>query len=166
LASIYSEADMKVSAGILLFRKSSDGDIEYLLVHPGGPFFARKQDGAWSVPKGELNSDEEPLKAAIREFEEEMGYRLSGNFIELQPIVQKNGKKVLCWAHERDLDPEKITSNTFETEWPPKSGKMKSFPEVDKAGWFDFEMAAKLINEKQIRLLEELRELLKDYYGN
>lgn len=131
--------------------------IEFLLVHPGGPYFSKKHEGVWSIPKGELFEEEEPLIAAIREFEEETGYKPSGDFIELTPVVQKGGKKVLCWAVEGDLNPESITSNVFEIEWPPRTGKMKSFPEVDKAGWFDMEEAMQLINEKQIPFLEELR---------
>jgi predicted NUDIX family NTP pyrophosphohydrolase len=146
---------MKVSAGILMFRKIR-GKIQFLLVHPGGPYFIKKQEGVWSIPKGEFLADEKPLAAAIREFEEETGYKPSGDFIELNPITQKGGKKVLCWAVEGDLNHENIVSNTFEMEWPPRSGKMESFPEIDKAGWFDPDEAMKLINEKQIPLLEEL----------
>jgi predicted NUDIX family NTP pyrophosphohydrolase len=146
---------MKVSAGILMFRKRKK-KIQFLLVHPGGPYFIKKHEGVWSIPKGEFLTDEEPLAAAIREFEEETGYKPSGDFIELNPITQKGGKKVLCWAVEDDLNPENITSNTFEIEWPPRSDKMNSFPEIDKAGWFDMDEAMQLINEKQIPLLEEL----------
>jgi predicted NUDIX family NTP pyrophosphohydrolase len=147
---------MKVSAGILMFRKRKRA-IQFLLVHPGGPYFIKKYEGVWSIPKGELFEGEEPLVAAIREFEEETGYKPSGDFIELTPVVQKGGKKVLCWAVEGDLNPENITSNVFEIEWPPRAGKMKSFPEIDKAGWFDMEEATQLINEKQIPFLEELK---------
>ena len=146
---------MKISAGILMFRKRKNA-IQFLLIHPGGPFFIRKEEGAWSIPKGEFMADEEPLAAAIREFEEETGHRPSGNFIALNPIMQKGGKKVLCWAVEGDLDHEQIKSNTFEMEWPPRSGKMKNFPEIDKAGWFGIAEAMQLINEKQVPLLEEL----------
>lgn len=146
---------MKISAGILMFRERKNA-IQFLLVHPGGPFFIKKAEGAWTIPKGEFMAEEEPLTAAIREFEEETGYRPSGNFIALNPITQKGGKKVLCWAVEGDLDHEHIKSNTFEIEWPPRSGKMKSFPEIDKAGWFGLEEAMQLINEKQVPFLEEL----------
>lgn len=146
---------MKVSAGILLYRKTKTG-IKYFLVHPGGPYFAKKHEGAWSIPKGALLPDEDPLQAAIREFEEETGGRLSGDFMELQPIVQKGGKQVLCWAIEGDMDSEHIISNTFDMEWPPRSGISKPFPEVDQAGWFDLDEARRLIIEKQIPLLEEL----------
>lgn len=146
---------MKQSAGILLFRKK-DQQLEFFLVHPGGPFFVKKDLGFWTVPKGELNDNEGPLTAAIREFAEETGEILSGDFIELSPIVQKGGKKVLCWAIEGDLDPSTIVSNTFEIEWPPRSGKRQNFAEVDKAGWFTYSDAIKHINEKQVALLDEL----------
>ncbi|QDW23514.1 NUDIX domain-containing protein [Pedobacter sp. KBS0701] len=147
---------MKQSAGILLFRRK-DQQVEFFLVHPGGPFFAKKDLGFWTVPKGELNEDEESLTAAIREFKEETGQSLTGNFIELTSIIQKGGKKVLCWAVEGDLDPSTIVSNTFEIEWPPRSGKKQSFAEIDKANWFAYADAVTHINEKQIALLDELK---------
>jgi len=146
---------MKQSAGILLFRKK-DQHLEFFLVHPGGPFFVKKDLGFWTIPKGELNENEEPLNAAIREFAEETGKTLSGDFIALSAIVQKGGKRVLCWAIEGELDPSSIVSNTFEIEWPPRSGKKQNFAEVDKAGWFNYNDAVKQINEKQIALLDEL----------
>ena len=150
---------MKQSAGILLFRKINN-QIEFFLVHPGGPFFARKDKGWWTVPKGEFILPELPLSAAIREFKEETGSDLTGDFISLQPIVQKGGKQVLCWAVEGDIDPSKIISNTFEIEWPPRSGKMKVFPEIDKAGWFTKEEAKELINERQTAFINELVSLV------
>ncbi|WP_406825590.1 NUDIX domain-containing protein [Pedobacter sp. KACC 23697] len=150
---------MKQSAGILLFRRKSQ-QIDFFLVHPGGPFFAKKDLGFWTVPKGELNEDEDALTAAIREFKEETGQGLAGDFIELTPVVQKGGKKVLCWAAEGDLDPSTIVSNTFEIEWPPRSGKKQSFAEIDKAGWFTYADAVIHINEKQIALLDELKSKL------
>ncbi|MGM9477164.1 NUDIX domain-containing protein [Pedobacter sp. GSP4] len=146
---------MKLSAGILLFRKKAQ-QIEFFLVHPGGPFFAKKDMGFWTIPKGEPNEGEDYLKAAIREFEEETGKLLAGDFIPLQPIVQKGGKKVLCWAVAGELDPTAVISNTFEIEWPPRSGKKQSFAEIDKAAWFNYTEATKYINEKQIALLDEL----------
>jgi len=146
---------MKQSAGILLFRKRHN-EQEFFLVHPGGPFFTKKDAGWWTIPKGEIAVGEDPLTAALREFEEETGHHPTGNFIPLQSITQKGGKQVLCWAVEGNLDPLAIISNTFELEWPPKSGKMNSFPEVDKGGWFNFEEAGRLINERQIALLEEM----------
>jgi len=146
---------MKQSAGILLFKKSGN-ETEFFLVHPGGPFFIKKNEGWWTIPKGELLEDEEPLTAALREFEEETGYRPSGDFILLEPIRQKGGKVVLCWAVEGDLEPASIKSNTFQTEWPPRSGKMKSFPEIDKGSWFNYADACIMINERQKALLDQL----------
>ena len=146
---------MKVSAGILLYRKT-ETETEFFLVHPGGPFFARKHEGWWTIPKGELLPDEAPLDCAIREFEEETGYKPQPPFTELEAITQKGGKKVLCWAAKGNLDADAITCNTFTLEWPPKSGKMKEFPEVDKAGWFTFDKAKVLINERQVSFLEEV----------
>ncbi|AWH86976.1 NUDIX hydrolase [Flavobacterium album] len=151
---------MKQSAGILLYRMN-DGEIQFFLVHPGGPFFAKKNEGWWTIPKGELLQNELPLDAAVREFEEETGYSPKGPFTELQSITQKGGKKVLCWAAKGDLDDGTITSNTFEMEWPPKSGRKQIYPEVDKAGWFAIEEAKILINERQAAFLEELLTVLK-----
>ena len=150
---------MKQSAGILLYRTSGTVP-EFFLVHPGGPFFSRKNEGWWTVPKGELLPGEQPLDAAIREFEEETGYKPQPPFLELQPITQKAGKKILCWASEGDINAETITCNTFEMEWPPKSGKQKEFPEVDKAGWFTLKEAKMLINERQAAFLDELMALV------
>ena len=152
---------MKQSAGILLYRETHE-NLEFFLVHPGGPFFAKKNEGWWTVPKGELLPDELPLHAAIREFKEETGYTVTNTFIELQPIMQKGGKKVFCWAAEGTLQPTDIVSNTFEIEWPPKSGKIKSFPEIDKAGWFNYEEAVELINERQVAFLNELISIFND----
>nr|WP_199157595.1 NUDIX domain-containing protein [Pedobacter sp. ASV2] len=150
---------MKQSAGLLPFRKVNMG-IEFFLVHPGGPFFAKKDAGWWTIAKGEIMEGEQPVEAAIREFEEETMFPIKGDFIELKPIIQKGGKKVLCWAIEQNLDADSIKSNSFEIEWPPRSGKMKSFPEIDKAGWFTYQDAVKLINEKQIAFLDELLTLI------
>lgn len=150
---------MKQSAGILLYR-ITDSETEFFLVHPGGPYFAKKDKGWWTIPKGELLPLEEPLDCAVREFKEETGYLPQGSFIALEPIIQKGGKKVVCWAAAGNLDPDTITSNTFEIEWPPKSGKMKEFPEIDKARWFAFGEAILFINERQVSLLEELKERL------
>ena len=143
------------SAGILLYRIQQN-NIEIFLVHPGGPFWSKKDDGAWSIPKGEFNENEEPLAAAKREFEEETGIKISGDFMQLSPVKQKGGKMVYAWAVEGDIDPEKIKSNSFELEWPPRSGKMKSFPEIDKAGWFHLSDAQKKILEAQSALIREL----------
>lgn len=146
------------SAGILLFRRNRG--LEVLLVHPGGPFFARKDAGAWSIPKGEYDDSEDALAAAVREFAEETGHSVTGDFIPLSAIRQKGGKEVLAWAVEGDIDPETIVSNTFEIEWPPRSGKRRQFPEIDRAGWFDLPTAREKINERQRGFLDELDELL------
>jgi len=149
----------KQSAGILLYR-SIDHEIEVLLVHPGGPFFKNKDAGAWTIPKGEFEESEDPLAAAIREFKEETGFMLKGEFIPLSPIRQKGGKIVYAWATEGDIDADKVKSNFFEIEWPPKSGKQQSFPEIDKAGWFTISKAKDKLNSSQIALLDQLSEML------
>ena len=147
------------SAGILLYRLKNKLP-EVFLVHPGGPFWAKKDDGAWTIPKGEFDEREVPLDAAKREFEEETGTKISGEFIELNPVKQKSGKIVFAWAVEGDIDPTKIRSNEFEIEWPPRSGKMKSFPEIDKASWFDPKEAKKKIIAAQVPLVEELEKMV------
>jgi predicted NUDIX family NTP pyrophosphohydrolase len=149
----------KQSAGILLYR-SSDPETEVLLVHPGGPFWKNKDDGAWTIPKGEFEESEEPLAAAIREFEEETGFAIQGEFKSLDPIQQKAGKVVYAWAIEGDIDAAKVKSNFFEMEWPPKSGKKQSFPEIDKACWFTLSKGREKINSSQIALLDQLPEML------
>ena len=146
----------KTSAGILLYKRK-DSELRVFLVHPGGPFFAKKDEGAWSVPKGELDEGEDPLAAARREFEEETGCRPEGKFIPLSPVTQKGGKTVLAWAVEGDCVAETITSNTFPLEWPPKSGRMQEFPEVDRAAWFTVDEAKKKINPAQAALVDELQ---------
>lgn len=147
----------KQSAGILLYRRKGE-QLEVFLGHPGGPFWAKKDPGSWSIPKGEYPDGEAPLKAAIREFEEETGYRPSGNFIQLTSIRQKGHKTVHCWAVEGDLDADSIVSNLFEMEWPPRSGKMKTFPEIDRAAWFPLSVAREKINERQASFIDELEE--------
>jgi predicted NUDIX family NTP pyrophosphohydrolase len=146
---------MKQSAGILLY-KTEKGIVKVLLAHPGGPFWAKKDEGAWSIPKGEFDENEDALSAAKREFFEETGFEITGECKPLNPIKQKSGKTVYAWAAEGDLDPLQIVSNTFEMEWPPRSGKMKAFPEIDKAEWFTVEEAKKKILPAQVSLLEEL----------
>ncbi|HSQ78252.1 MAG TPA: NUDIX domain-containing protein [Nitrospirota bacterium] len=145
----------RTSAGILLYRWKNSV-LGVFLVHPGGPFFAKKDEGAWSVPKGELDEGEDALAAARREFGEETGCKAEGDFIPLSPIIQKNGKTVLAWALEGDCDAASIKSNTFTLEWPPKSGRIQDFPEVDRAGWFTIDAAKKKINPGQAALLDEL----------
>jgi predicted NUDIX family NTP pyrophosphohydrolase len=149
----------KTSAGLLLYR-FHNGMLQFLLVHPGGPFWKNKDDGAWTIPKGELTEGEEPVAAAIREFEEELGFKPTGPFIELTPIKQKAGKVVHAWGFEGDCEPSQIKSNTFTMEWPPRSGKQAEFLEVDRAGFFNLEDAKAKINPAQIPLLEELQRRL------
>jgi predicted NUDIX family NTP pyrophosphohydrolase len=145
----------KQSAGILLYRKSS-GILEVLLVHPGGPFWARKDDHAWSIPKGECMPDETPLEAARRELAEETGIRLEAEPLPLGQVKQPGGKTVHAWAAEQDFDPAALSSNTFEIEWPPHSGTLRRFPEVDRAGWFTIEDARRKILKGQLDLIERL----------
>jgi len=149
----------KRSAGILLYRVR-DGELQVFLAHPGGPFWARKDEGAWTIPKGEIDEGEEPFEAAKREFEEEIGVRLEGPFMPLTPIRQKAGKTVLAWAVEGDCDAAKIQSNTFSMEWPPKSGKQAEFPEVDRAGWFTIDEARMKMLASQTPFLDELRSVI------
>jgi len=137
-----------------------EGIVEVFLVHPGGPFWARKDLGSWSVPKGEYVPDENPLAAARREFEEETGITARGDFRELTEIKQKGGKLLKIWAFEGDCDPREIKSNTFTMEWPPRSNKTQEFPEVDRAAWFSLQEAEEKILEGQKPLLDELAEML------
>lgn len=134
-----------------------DGTLQVLLAHPGGPFWARKDAGVWTIPKGEFE-DEDALTAARREFAEETGSGVDGDFVALTPCMQKNGKMVHAFAVEGDLDASAITSNTFEMEWPPRSGRMREFPEIDRAEWFTLEAAQEKINPAQGRLLVELKQ--------
>lgn len=151
---------MKTSAGILLYRKTK-GSIEIFLVHPGGPFWKRKEKGAWSIPKGEFTKEEDPLTVAKREFNEETGQTIDGNFMELKPIQQKGGKLVYAWAVEGDADADNIVSNTFKQEWPYKSGKWITIAEIDKAGWFGVEQAKEKLNAAQVEFVEELVRRVK-----
>lgn len=147
----------KQSAGILLFRKVN-GVLEVLLVHPGGPFWKNKDAGAWTIPKGEIMPGEDHLTAARREFREETGLAVDGAFLPLGSIRQAGGKEVFAFALEHEADPDAIRSNTFEMEWPPRSGRRQRFPEVDRAAWFDLETAAAKILKGQRPLLERLLE--------
>ncbi|MEO6288655.1 MAG: NUDIX domain-containing protein [Ginsengibacter sp.] len=131
---------------------------EVFLVHPGGPFWRKKDAGAWTIPKGEFDECENALDAAVREFREETGISLSGEFAELKSIKLKSGKTVYAWAMEKDIDAENIASNNFDLEWPPHSGAIQSFPEVDKGAWFSIEEAKQKINVMQIPLLEQLEQ--------
>ncbi len=138
-----------------------NGEIEFLLVHPGGPFWKTKDLGAWTIPKGEIRPDEDPFAAAKREFEEELGIRPEGEFVALSPVRQKSGKLVQGWAFAGDCDPAACTSNTFQVEWPPRSGKVQEFPEVDRAEFFRFTEAKEKINPAQVPLLEEAIRLIQ-----
>jgi predicted NUDIX family NTP pyrophosphohydrolase len=149
----------RCSSGILIYRFSG-GEPEVLLVHPGGPFWAKKDAGAWSVPKGEVNEGEDLLDAARRELEEETGARPDGPFRPLGSVRQKGGKVVHAWAVEGDLDVSRVRSNTYSMEWPPRSGKIREFPEVDQVGWFGLVEARVKILPSQAPLLERLVELL------
>lgn len=148
----------KTSAGIVLYRRRL-GIIEVFLVHPGGPYWARKDDGAWSIPKGEYQQGEEPLQAAQREFLEETGIALSGPFLALTPVRQPSGKIISAWACEGDLDPGRLRSNTFSLEWPPNSGVMQAFPEVDRGAWFSLGHALARISLGQRPLLRAVTTL-------
>jgi predicted NUDIX family NTP pyrophosphohydrolase len=147
------------SAGILVYRIREDS-LEVLLVHPGGPFWKNKDDGAWSIPKGEIDLDEEPLSAAQREFEEETGFKLRGTFTPLDPVKIASGKVIEAWAIEHDLDASAIASNSFEIEWPPRSGKTQAFPEVDRAAWFPGPTALQKVTPGQVPLLVQLLQKL------
>ncbi|CAN5769634.1 NUDIX domain-containing protein [soil metagenome] len=149
----------KKSAGLLVYR-FYNSEMQVLLVHPGGPFWAKKDLGAWSIPKGEFGDDEDALHAAIREVEEELGFLVSGEFVALSPVKQKSGKLIFAWALQKDLDAQNIKSNTFELEWPPTSGTQIIVPEVDRAGWFNVEEAKKKINMGQVALIDELVKLV------
>jgi predicted NUDIX family NTP pyrophosphohydrolase len=151
----------KKSAGILLYRLNTAGEPEFFLVHPGGPFWQKKDLHAWSVPKGEFDDPEDALDAAKREFREETGMEISGQFMQLEPVRQKSGKTVHCFAIEGDFDPSLLKSNYFETEWPPHSGKRQSFPEVDMGEWFNEVAAKQKINEYQSGLIDQLINMLK-----
>lgn len=147
------------SAGILLYRLKNHQP-EFFLVHPGGPLHAKKDLGAWSIPKGEFTDGEEPLAAARREFEEETGKRIEGRFQELTPVKQKSGKLVYAWALEGDFDEKGLVCNLFTMEWPPRSGQYNSFPEVDRGEWFAAEPAKQKMISAQAALIDELIHLL------
>ncbi len=148
----------KNSAGLLLYRRRAE--LEVFLVHPGGPFWAKKDAGAWSVPKGEIAAGEDSLEAAKREFSEETGFPIAGEFCALESLKQSGGKIVQAWAVEADCDPSQLRSNLFSLEWPPKSGRTREFPEVDRAGWFTIAEARKKILARQTGFLDQLVCLL------
>lgn len=168
-----------LSAGILVYRRTTDGSLEVLLAHPGGPFFRSKDEGAWSIPKGLVESDETPIEAAVREFREETGVELpppggaegsagvgspgarpAAAYLGLGEITQRGGKRVIAWAVEADLDPSGFESNTFEMEWPRGSGRRERYPEIDRAAWFDLYTARRMINPRQAALIDRLEGAL------
>jgi predicted NUDIX family NTP pyrophosphohydrolase len=154
----------KRSAGVLLYRQGGSGATEFLLIHPGGPFWAKKDAGAWSIPKGQIEEDEEPRACAVRELEEELGPAPAFDLeelIELGSIRQRAGKVVEAWAAEAEFDPASLASNTFTMEWPPRSGKQAEFPEVDRAEWFGLEAAREKILPAQAEFLDRLLEHLE-----
>jgi predicted NUDIX family NTP pyrophosphohydrolase len=148
----------KRSAGLLLFRRSNH--LELFLVHPGGPFWARKDDGAWSLPKGEYSEDEDALLAAKREFQEETGISIDGDFLPLGELRQPGGKLITAWALEKDVDSTLVKSNLFSMEWPPKSGRMQEFPEVDRAAWFPASQAQTKLLKGQVAFINRLAKKL------
>jgi predicted NUDIX family NTP pyrophosphohydrolase len=150
----------RISAGILMYRRPEPPLIQVLLVHPGGPIWAKKDRGSWSIPKGEIDKNEDLQAAALREFEEELGSRLEGNLIPLGEIVQASGKIVHAWAIEGDLDTAKIRSNTFEMPWPPGSKNIQQFPEVDRADFFSPAVAREKINPAQVAFIDRLEKYL------
>jgi predicted NUDIX family NTP pyrophosphohydrolase len=149
----------ETSAGIMLYRRTGKA-LEVLLVHPGGPFWAKKDDGAWTIPKGLYESGEEPEAAARREFAEETGYAPAGEMLDLGSFRQPSGKRIMAFALEGDFEPDRLVSNTFEMEWPPRSGKRQSFPEIDRAGWFGIAAARVKLLKGQVPILEALLERL------
>ena len=156
----------KLSAGLLLYRRTS-GHVEVLLVHPGGPFWAKKDEGAWSIPKGEYEPGEDPFEVAIREFEEELGIAppAADATMPLGEVRQPSGKRVTAWALEGDVAVDEIHSNTFPMEWPPRSGRMQEIPEVDRAGWFDLDTARRKLLKGQVAFLDRLADLLEGFTG-
>src|SRR6516164_3107159 len=151
----------KRSAGILMFRRRG-GEVEVLLMHTGGPFWAKKDLGSWSIPKGEFAEGEEGLAAAQREFREEVGQDIAGPFLALTPRRQPSRKMIHAWAVEGEVDAGALVSNEFELEWPPRSGRMQRFPEVDAGAWFHLDEARRLIQPGQLPILEELAQLLEE----
>jgi predicted NUDIX family NTP pyrophosphohydrolase len=150
---------LKRSAGLLMYRKASD-TVEVFLVHPGGPYWSKKNEGFWTIPKGEYETNEEPLVAAIREFQEETGFKIFEPFIELGSVKQKSGKVVVAWAFEGNCEPTELISNTCEIEWPARSGKKMLIPEVDRGEWFSVGRARQFLRIEQIPLLNRLMQRL------
>lgn len=149
----------KKSAGLLLFRQKS-GELEVLLAHMGGPYWEKKDEGSWSIPKGEFDENEDPLNAAKREFEEETGTVPVGDFIPLEPLKQPSGKLIYAWAVKAEFDPATLRSNMFSIEWPPKSGKQQEFPEIDRAAWLTPEVAKRKILKGQAPFVDQLQKIV------
>ena len=147
---------MKKSAGLLMYRRTAAGTLEVLLAHPGGPYWKAKDEGAWTLPKGEYEATEEALAAARREFAEETGFEPAPPFVPLGEIVQKSGKRITAWAFAGDCDPARLVSNEFEIEWPPRSGRRQSYPEIDRVAWFGLDEARRKMNAAQGALLDRL----------
>ncbi len=152
------------SAGLLMFRRGPAG-IEVLLAHPGGPFWVRRDEASWTLPKGEIGPNEEPLAAALREFAEETGFPSAPPYLPLGELRQKSGKRISAWAFEGDADPARLQSNAFEMEWPPRSGRLQSFPEVDRVGWFDLAHARRKLLAGQAPFIDSLERLLRSAAG-
>jgi predicted NUDIX family NTP pyrophosphohydrolase len=148
-----------ISAGILFYR-FQNGSWQVLLIHPGGPFWSKKDEGVWSIPKGEVNKDEDLFAAAKREVFEELGVKAIAKPVQLNGLKQKSGKVIYCWAMQQDINTTKITSNMFELEWPPRSGRRVEFPEVDRAEWFDLAKAKTKILPGQLKFVEQLETLI------
>jgi predicted NUDIX family NTP pyrophosphohydrolase len=147
---------MKKSAGLLMYRRDRSGEIEVLLAHPGGPYWRGKDAGAWTLPKGEYEDPEEPLAAACREFDEETGFPITPPFLALGDVKLKSGKRISAWAFSGDCDPGQVRCNTFEMEWPPRSGRLQSFPELDRVQWFKLDDARQKLNGAQATFLDRL----------
>lgn len=152
---------MTKSAGLLMYRRNRVGELEVLLAHPGGPYWRRKDAGAWTLPKGEYEDPEQPLAAACREFDEETGFRITPPFIALGDVKLKSGKRISAWAFEGDCDPSQLRCNTFEMEWPPRSGRLQTFPELDRVEWFNLDDGRLKINEAQGAFLDRLADLTR-----
>jgi predicted NUDIX family NTP pyrophosphohydrolase len=152
----------KHSAGLLMYRRALD-TVEVFLVHPGGPYWSKKNEGSWTIPKGEYETGEEPLGAAVREFQEETGFNVSEPFIALGSVQQKTGKIVVAWAFEGNCEPADLVSNTCEIEWPPRSGKKLVIPEVDRGDWFSLDRARTAIRNEQIPLIDALTQQLASF---
>lgn len=147
------------SAGLLLFRRR-EAEVEVLLAHPGGPFWSRRDDAAWTLPKGEIDEGEEPLAAALREFAEETGFDAAPPYLPLGELRQKSGKRISAWACEGEADPARLRSNLFEMEWPPRSGRLKQFPEVDRVQWYGLELARRKLIAGQAPFIDALEQVL------